>query len=135
MERLKAICRSLPGVVEEPAWVGLRWKVEGKTFAHVLPVVRGRPASYAKAAAIDDGVVLTFRSEAVLVAPYFHAIWGTTWGPQVWGVVLGARPDWRALRPLLVESHRLMATTGTSRSSPSTSPRRRSTRTSAARRR
>jgi len=116
MERLKAICRALPNAVEEPAWLGMRWKVGGKTFAHVLPISRGHPAAYAKAAGIDDGVVLTFRSEVALAAPYFHAVWGTKWGPQVYGVVLGPKPDWKQLRPLLAESHRLMATTGTTRS-------------------
>ncbi len=111
MDRLKAICRALPDTVEEPAWLGLRWKVAGKTYAHVLPIVRGRPAAYAKAAGVDDGVVLTFRSEAELEAPFFRAVWGTTWGPQVYGVVLGEKPDWRELRRLLGESHRVMSQT------------------------
>ena len=109
MERLRKICLSLPGAVEEPAWVGTRWKARGKTFAHVLPIVRGRPAAYARAAGLEDGVVVTFRSQAVLRKPFFRAVWGTKWGPQVYGLVLGARVDWRRLRALLAESHRLMA--------------------------
>ncbi|MBL8953424.1 MAG: MmcQ/YjbR family DNA-binding protein [Myxococcaceae bacterium] len=112
MDRLKAICRALPGAVEEPAWVGVRWRVGKKTFAHVLPVKGGKPAAYAKAAGVDDGVVLTFRSEVALKRPFFRAVWGTTWGPQVYGVVLGAKPDWKRLRALIAVSHRLMGGAG-----------------------
>ena len=108
MRRLKAICDALPGSVEEPAWVGVRWRLGKKTFAHVLPLTRGKPQAYAKAAGIEDGVVLTFRSTVVLGRPFFRAVWGTKWGPQVYGVVLGAKPDWRRLAGLLAESHRLM---------------------------
>ena len=110
MERLRKICVALPGAHEEPAWVGTRWKAGGKTFVHVLPVVGGRPAAYARACGSDDAVVLTFRSAVPLKPPYFRAVWGTKWGPQVYGLELGGRVDWKKLAKLLAESHRLMAT-------------------------
>lgn len=40
VERLRAICLALPGAAEEPAWVGIRWWVRRKAFAHVLVVHR-----------------------------------------------------------------------------------------------
>ena len=39
VERLRAICLRLPEVDEEDAWVGVRWVVRRRNFAHVLTVV------------------------------------------------------------------------------------------------
>ena len=38
VERLRSICAELPDADEEAAWVGVRWRVRRKTFAHVLTV-------------------------------------------------------------------------------------------------
>jgi hypothetical protein len=40
---LRAICLGLPEAREERAWVGTRWMVGKKTFAHVLTVEDGWP--------------------------------------------------------------------------------------------
>ena len=60
---LREICGTLPEVVEQEAWVGTRWRIRTKTFAHVLVVDDGRPAAHARALGHDGpAVVLTFRS-------------------------------------------------------------------------
>ena len=33
--RLRVICGELPEAYEEPAWIGLRWRIRRRTFLHV----------------------------------------------------------------------------------------------------
>lgn len=111
--RLGDFCLSLPEVVEETAWVGTRWRVRGKTFAHVLPLFGGRPASYAEAAGIDGpAIILTFRvtvEDGELLArlglPHFAA----RWGRGVGGLVLDGTEDWVEISELVTESYCLLA--------------------------
>ena len=51
--RLREICLDLPDAYEERAWVGTRWMVRKRTFAHVLGVGVGED---------EPLVVLSFRS-------------------------------------------------------------------------
>jgi hypothetical protein len=98
----------LPEVVEEEAWVGVRWRVRSKTFAHVLAVAHGWPPAYATASALDDAVVLMFRSAdpelGVLRAggPPFFA---PPWRRDEVGLVLADDTDWTEVRELLTESY------------------------------
>ena len=103
---------SLPAVVEEPAWLGVRWRVRGRTFAHVLVVRDGRPPSYAQALGGVPHCVVAFRSggpelDALAHAgPPFHAVPGRD------GVVLLDldRPvDREELHELLTESWLVLA--------------------------
>lgn len=115
LDRLRRICGGLPDAYEEPAWVGVRWRVRTRTFAHVLTIESGRPEAYARA--VGSGgpiVVLTFRlppDELDALAssghPYFHA----RWGREVAGMVLDPDPgvDWAEVGELLTESYREMA--------------------------
>lgn len=113
VERLGAICLSFPGVVEEEAWRGTRWRIRGRTFAHVLPLTHGSPPSYAKAAGIDGpAIILTFQITAVerdlfrqLGLPY----WAVHWGRDVGGLVLGDDPDWGEIEELVTDSYCLLA--------------------------
>src|SRR5690348_893435 len=114
--RLSAICDALPEVVEEDAWIGVRWRVRGRTFAHVLPIIDGRPPSYGQAAGIDDGVVLTFRiteTERDLFARLGPPYWAIRWGRDVGGLIIGESGaddlDWTELAELVTESYRLLA--------------------------
>ena len=43
VDALGAICLALPETHEEKAWVGTRWRVGTRTFAHVLAVDSGGP--------------------------------------------------------------------------------------------
>jgi hypothetical protein len=112
---VRALCLALPGAYEEAAWVGTRWMVRKKNFAHVVRIADGRPAAYAKAAG-RDGEVLTFRvsgelSDALLSAGprFFFCPWGTRWGTKVIGLHLDGRIDWPEVELLVTESHRLLA--------------------------
>jgi hypothetical protein len=108
-ERIGAICNALPEVVEEQAWVGTRWRVRGKTFAHVLGVDDGWPPAYARAAATNGPArLLMFRSTAEELAalraggaPFF----APPWRADEVGLVLGDDVDWDEVRELLTESY------------------------------
>lgn len=111
--RLGELCGALPEVVEETAWVGARWRIRGRTFAHVLPIVDGRPAGYATAAGIEGpAVVLTFRitaEERELFTRLGPPYWAVRWGRDVGGLILGKSPDWAEIAELVTESYRLLA--------------------------
>jgi hypothetical protein len=112
--RLGAVCLGLPEAYQEQAWVGTRWRVRKRTFAHVLAIDSEWPPAYARAASADGPVnVLTFRSPAderdALVAagpPFFKP----QWAADVVGIVLGsgadrASVDWTEISELLTESY------------------------------
>ncbi|MCE9571947.1 MAG: MmcQ/YjbR family DNA-binding protein [Deltaproteobacteria bacterium] len=115
--RLRALCLALPEATEEPAWVGTRWTIRARNFAHVVAIDRGWPPAYARAAGTDGPiVVLTFRAADALVdvlrttgPPYFVPAWGTRWGAKVIGMTLGTRIAWREVETLVGESYRLLA--------------------------
>jgi hypothetical protein len=111
--RISPICAALPEVAEEPAWIGTRWRVRTRTFAHVLPIIDGAPAAFAKAVGRPGShVVVAFRSDgpelqalAATGPPYFTAQWGRPIG----GLVLGSSTDWGEVEELLTESYCLLA--------------------------
>lgn len=116
LAKLRAICLQLPEVREEAAWVGTRWTIRKRNFAHVLEIDEGWPPAYARAAGTEGpAVVLTFRAsdflkDALTSGPaFFHAVWGTRWGTKVVGMTLGKRVDWDEVAVLLTESYRLLA--------------------------
>ena len=104
-----AVCGALPETREEAAWVGTRWRVRSKTFAHVLTIDAGWPPAYARAAATDGpAMVLMFRSTGEELAalrvgsPPFFA---PPWRADEVGLVLGDDIDWDEVRELLTESY------------------------------
>ena len=107
---VRAICTSLPEVIEEPAWVGTRWRVRTKTFAHVLRISRGWPPVYARAAADDGPVdVVTFRSsgaELDVLRAAGHPFFAPPWRRDEVGLLLpvGSTVDWSEIRELVTES-------------------------------
>jgi len=50
LAKLRLACLDLPEAYEESAWVGTRWMVAKKNFAHVLMIDGGWPPAYARAA-------------------------------------------------------------------------------------
>ena len=40
---VRSVCRGLPEIYEEQAWVGTRWRIRNRTFAHVLMIAAGWP--------------------------------------------------------------------------------------------
>lgn len=110
LKRLRKICLALDGAAEEAAWLGVRFVVRKRNFAHVLTVFEGHPPAYARAAGHDGPLaMLTFRAIEPPTAPFFPCAWGTTWGTKVVGVVLNAETDWKRVGALVTESHRLLA--------------------------
>lgn len=113
-DRLRAVCGGLPGAYEEPAWVGIRWRVRKRTFAHACSVEPGHPTSDAVRlfAPTEPLNVVSFRvphdDVAGLVAqgfPFYRPGWGT----NVVGLVLEPGTDWVEVAELLVDSYRIQA--------------------------
>jgi hypothetical protein len=112
LERVRALCLALPEVVEEQAWVGTRWTVRRKNFAHVVDIVDGHPPAYASAAGAASATVLTFRADPdVLDAlanagpPFFKPVWFA----DIVGLVLDDATDWTEVAELVTESYRRLA--------------------------
>ena len=113
LSRLRLVCLDLPEVIEEKAWVGVRWCVGKKNFAHLLTIESGWPPAYAKAAATSGPVtVCTFRlsrqhcaAARFSRAPYFRPVWF----PNIAGVVIDAHTDWDELDELIRGSYRVLA--------------------------
>ena len=110
---LRQVCLSLPEAYEEHAWVGTRWRIRGRTFAHVLAIESGWPPVYARAAGTDGpSVVLMFRSSGAELdalrsgaRPFF----APPWRADEVGLILGEAVDWREIAELLTESYCLLA--------------------------
>jgi hypothetical protein len=113
LDQLRAICLALPEVCEEEAWVGVRWRIRTRTFAHVLIVDGGWPPAYARAAQSDGPItVLMFRSSGIERdalrdggPPFF----GVPWRADEVGLVLGDLVDWTEVAELLTDSYCLLA--------------------------
>jgi hypothetical protein len=94
LARVRAVCRGLPEAHEQEAWVGTRWRVRGRTFAHVLEVVDGWPPAYAKAAGTPGPAwLLMFRSsgpELDALRHGGHPYFGPPWRSDEVGMILGA---------------------------------------------
>lgn len=117
VRRVRRICGRWPGVVEEPAWTGVRWMVRTKAFAHLVMISNGWPPAYARAAGTTGpACVLTVRAERSEVlawaqpdSPYFAPVWGTRWTPSVLGIQLDPTPDWSEVAELIEASYHVQA--------------------------
>lgn len=115
--RVQEICMALPEVFEEDAWLGVRWRIRTRTFAHVLMVANGRPPIYAMTIQKITGTarphcVVTFESEGPELArlrsappPYF----APQWRPTIVGLILGDDVDWAEVGELLTDSYCVQA--------------------------
>ncbi|WNM38904.1 MmcQ/YjbR family DNA-binding protein [Micromonospora halotolerans] len=111
LDRLRPVCLGLPETYEEPAWVGTRWRIRKRTFAHVLTVDSDHQA--ARAGAGDEPVcVLTFRSPGDEIAGLLAGglpFYKPDWGADVVGMVLDDGTDWDEVGDLLTESYCVLA--------------------------
>ncbi|MEU4245219.1 MmcQ/YjbR family DNA-binding protein [Actinoplanes sp. NPDC026619] len=113
LDRLRPICRGLPEAHEEPAWIGVRWRIRARTFAHVYTPDPDRFPVYAQH--VIDGeppTVMTFRVPAedllgLVVGgfPFFRA----PWGGNVGAVILGDHTDWTEIAEVVTDSYCEMA--------------------------
>jgi hypothetical protein len=107
--RLRPICRRLPDAYEEPAWIGVRWRIRSRTVAHVYSPDPDRFPVYARYRVAGAApTVLTFRVPVDdllgLTArdfPFFRA----PWGDNVAAAVLGDHTDWSEIAELVTDSY------------------------------
>ena len=107
----RGVCLALPEAYEEDAWVGTRWMVRRRTFAHLLEIVDGYPPSFAAAARTDGpATVLTVRAGAELAAVLAGpGSFGPLWNRDDVGIRLAEYPDRTELAELIEDSYRLRA--------------------------
>ncbi|TGL63328.1 MmcQ/YjbR family DNA-binding protein [Leptospira sarikeiensis] len=115
LSNLRLICLDLPEVYEENAWVGIRWRIKKKNFAHVLMIEEGYPPAYSKASGLEGpACVLTFRfSEKRLETSHFSKLpfFKPVWWSDIAGIVLDETTDWEEIENLLKQSYCLLAPT------------------------
>jgi hypothetical protein len=109
VDRLRAVGLALPEAYEESAWAGTRWRVRGRTFAHVLSITAGWPPVYARAAGTEGPVpVLMFRSsgpELDVLRNTGRPFFAPPWRQDEVGMVLGEDTDWDDVTELVTESY------------------------------
>lgn len=112
VDRLRRICLALPEAEEQDAWVGVRWSVRGKAFAHVLTTEAAWPPVYVRAMdGLAPAAVLTFESAPPELDALRHApppFFAPPWRPTIVGMVLDALDDpvdWYEIAELLTESY------------------------------
>ncbi len=111
--RLRAICLGLPETYEEPAWIGVRWRIRKRTFAHVVTIADDSPAAFRRAFEVSGAAtVVTFRAayderEALVSQgkPFYYA----GWGRDVMGMLLDETTDWGEVAELLTDSYCILA--------------------------
>lgn len=109
---VRRLCLALPETYEEQAWVGTRWRIRGRTFAHLLDIRDGAPPAFAKAAGTDGPAhVLIFRSRGTELDALSnrHGFFAPGWGPEIIGMKLDASVDRVELGELITESYRTRA--------------------------
>lgn len=113
LTRLRAVCLGLPEAYEEPAWVGTRWRIRERTFAHALTVDAGWPPAYARAVGVDGPVtVVMFRSSGPELDALRNAgppFFGPPWRADEVGLVLDRDVQWNEVAELLTESYCALA--------------------------
>ncbi len=102
LRRVRAACAHLPEAYEEQAYEGVRWRIRGRTLAHV------------QTREDDNGTLtwVTFHAgdecdSLVACGDPFHA----GWGPGLVAMILreDGTTDWDDLRELLTDSYCLLA--------------------------
>lgn len=111
--RIGSVCLSLPDAYKEDAWIGTRWCVRKRTFAHVLTIHAGHPPAYARAADTDGpACILTFQSsgpELERMREHGHPYFAPVWRPDIIGMRVDADTDWDEVSELLIESYCTLA--------------------------
>ena len=113
LDQLRRICRELPEAYEEPAWIGIRWRIRTRTVAHVYTPDADRFPIYASH--VVDGEAPTVLTVRVPVQDLFGLIAGgfpffrAPWGHNVAAAVLGDHTDWTEIAELITDSYCEMA--------------------------
>ncbi len=109
VEATRSVCAGLPETHEEPAWVGVRWRIRSHTFAHLVPLEAGWPPAYARAAGSEGPLtVLTFRTpepDAYRHGRAGHPFFWPGWFADLVGMIIEPDADWAAIGELLIDSY------------------------------
>jgi predicted DNA-binding protein (MmcQ/YjbR family) len=111
--RVAAICLALPEAHEQDAWIGVRWRIRQRTFAHLAHVDPSGGSVFGLAARLGRPAdVLTFRSSGEELEALVRSglpFYKPDWSPHVIGMVLGDHTDWDEVAELMAKSYCLMA--------------------------
>ncbi len=113
LDRMRTICLDLPQTYEEPAWIGTRWCVRKKNFAHLVQVGDGWTPVFQKwFDSAEPRTVVTYRLpyeeiEALCATSDSHV--RLPWAPNLVGTVLDTGTDWVELAESITESYRIQA--------------------------
>lgn len=102
VNRIGEVLLALPDVEQEDAWTGVRWRVHGRTVAHVF-------------GGEDQRFRLTFRAEPDEVAAFRHLgepYFTLGWADDGVGLILDDATDWTEVAELLTDSYCLRAPAG-----------------------
>ena len=99
VRRVHAVMSSLPRCHQEPAWVGVRWRVGQATVAHLFG---GEDQLFRIVFRAEPDEVIAFEH---MGEPYFRG----GWGGNVVGMLIDDDTDWEELAELLTDSFCLMA--------------------------
>jgi hypothetical protein len=113
VSRVAAICLALPESHEQDAWIGVRWRIRQRTFAHLAHVDPRRGSVFGLAARLRRPAdVLTFRSAGAELEALVRSglpFYKPDWSPHVVGMVLDEHTGWDEVRELMTDSYCLMA--------------------------
>ena len=106
LERVRALCLSLPETQEVEAWGEPTFRVRNKMFAMFASAAthhgQGRPSVWCKSTPLEQDLLLRARPDRYFSPPYV--------GPSGWvGIFLDRRPSWREIADILEEGWRLAA--------------------------
>ncbi len=99
VEQVASVLLALPRVVEEDAWVGVRWRISGRTIAHLFG---GTDGLIRIVFCGDPDDVVAFSH---LGPPYFRA----GYGDDMIGMLLDQDTDWTEVAELVTISYCRMA--------------------------
>ena len=100
---LRVACAHLPEAYEEQAFAGVRWRIRGRTLAHVVTALHD--------AAPVTHVTFHASGEELDALPAMGDPFFRGWGPGLVAMVLreDGTTDWAEVRELLTDSYRLLA--------------------------
>ncbi len=111
--RVAAICLALPETYEQDAWIGVRWRIRQRTFAHLAHVDPRGGSVFGLAARLGSPAdVITFRSTGAELEALVRSglpFYKPDWSPHVIGMVVDDETDWDEVAELVAESYCLMA--------------------------
>ena len=102
LAQLRAVCATLPETREQQAWVGKRWQIRNRTFAHVFTVDSPNGPTTG----------MQFRSsgpELDVLLKTGHPFAKAGWGTNVVVMIFDSATDWEEVAELVTESYCLMA--------------------------